>query len=242
MTEMTINGVDIGTYNARLLDYSVSGTAVTNSLSTADTLLRMPDLYSTTLAPRTLTIALTFFPVQLGSDSKKTSIFEKLSRAAENITRFEADIVGKVVEIGLPDGYMYTALVTAIPAATFDGTGEHDVTYTFSAIRHLHQETVSVVAGGVLNCKSNTTTACKIIFSVPNDVSSATICKITINNISANSEIIIDSEKGLITADGNNKFLDTDFVDFPYLQAGQNIISCTAENADIKVVYTPIYA
>ena len=57
------------------------------------------------------------------------SIAEKLATAAENITRFEAEIVSKTVEITLPDGYIYTALATTLPAATFDSSGEHDVSF-----------------------------------------------------------------------------------------------------------------
>jgi hypothetical protein len=242
MTEMTLNGTDIMTYMARLLEYSVSGTAVENNTSAASSRLSMPELYSSTLAPRTLTITLTFFPTQLGSDSRKTSIPERLTRATENITRFESDIIGKTVEIGLPDGYLYTALVTNIAAATFDGTGEHDIVYTFSAIRHLNVENISVKPNGNLICKSNTDTACKIIFTVPSHFADVEICGVKISNLDADIEYVIDSVNGIITANGENKFLDTEFIDFPYLQAGSNIISCSTKRADITVVYTPIFA
>lgn len=241
MSEMTINGVDVQTYNARLQDYTVSGTTLTNSVSAADTKLRMPYVFSTTLAPRTLTVTLTFFPVQLGSDSKRTSIPERLSRAAENITRFEAEIVGKVVEIGLPDGYLYTSLVTGIPAATFDGSGEHDVTYTFSAIRHSSEDVQTVTPNGKVFCKSTTKTPVKLVVSVPSAADSLTVFGITVNNVTANSEIIIDGIDGVVTMNGANKLLDTDLVDFPYLNPGYNVISCSDASVSIKVIYTPVY-
>ena len=85
-----------------------------------------------------------------------------------------------------------------------------------------------MAAGGKVYCKSNTKTPCRIVVSVPAARASLTICGIKINTVAANTDIIIDSEKGLITAGGVNKFGDT--------------ISCDASNADITIVYTPIYA
>ena len=241
LTEMTINGLDIKIYNARLQNYSVSGTALTHNLSTINTLLRMPSLFSSTLGTRTLTITLTFKPARLGSDSRSTSVIQKLRTAAENITRFEAEIVGKIVEITLPDGYSYTALVSAQPAATFDSSGEHDITYTFSAIRHKDTEEVNVQPNGQIYCSSTTKTPCKIILNIITKSEAVTICGVTINEVTDGAEIIIDGIDGIVTENGRNKVLDTDLVDFPYLNPGYNTISCSDETAVIKVIYTPVY-
>ncbi len=239
--EMTINGVDIQMYNARLQTFSVSGTTVSHNQSTTNTLLRMPSLFSTTLGTRTLTITLTFRPSGYGSDSKGMSIMEKLTTAAENIQRFEAEIVGKIVEIGLPDGFIYTALATTLPAASFDSSGEHDVTYTFSAVRHSAAETISVQPNGKVLCKSTTKTPVKLIISVPTATDSLTVFGITVNNVTANSEIVIDGIDGVVTMNGANRFLDTDLVDFPFLNPGYNTINCSNTSVAIKVLYTPIY-
>lgn len=239
--EMLINGVDINVYNARLQTYSVSGTTVTNNQSTVNTLLRMPSLFSATLGTRTLTITLTFKPSRHGSDSRGMSVAEKLATAAENITRFEAEIVGKTVEITLPDGYIYTALVTTLPAATFDSSGEHDVTYTFSAIRHSSEDVKAVEPNGKVFCKSTTKTPVKFVVNIPTAADSLTVFGITVNNVTANAEIIIDGIDGIVTMNGANKLLDTDLVDFPYLNPGYNVISCSDTSASIKVIYTPVY-
>lgn len=239
--EMLINGVDINVYNARLQTYSVSGTSLANNLSTVNTLLRMPSLFSTTLGTRTLTITLTFKPSRHGSDSRGMSVAEKLATAAENITRFEAEIVGKTVEITLPDGYIYTSLATALPAATFDSSGEHDVTYTFSAIRHFSEDVQAVEPNGKVFCKSTTKTPVKFVVSVPTAADSLTVFGITVKNVTANAEIIIDGIDGIVTMNGANKLLDTDLIDFPYLNPGYNIVSCSDTSASIKVIYTPVY-
>lgn len=239
--EMLINGVDINVYNARLQTYSVSGTTVANNLSTVNTLLRMPSLFSTTLGTRTLTITLTFKPSRHGSDSRGMSVAEKLATAAENITRFEAEIVGKTVEIALPDGYIYTALVTTLPAAAFDCSGEHDVTYTFSAIRHSAEDVQAVEPNGKVFCKSTTKTPVKFVVNVSVAAVTLTVYGITVNNVTANAEIIIDGIDGIITMNGRNKVMDTDLVDFPFLNPGYNVISCSETSASIKVIYTPVY-
>ncbi len=241
LSEMLINRVDINMYNARLQNYSVSGTALTHNLSTVNNLLRMPSLFSTMYGTRTLTITLTFRPVQHGSDSRGMSVIEKLSTAAENITRFESEIIGRNVEITLPDGYIYTSLVTTISAATFDSSGEHDVTYTFSAIRHSAKDVQEVNPNCKVFCKSTTKTPVKFVVTVPVTSNSLTIYGITVNNITANAELIIDGINGIVTMNGTNKLLDTDLVDFPYLNPGYNVISCSDSSASIKVIYTPIY-
>lgn len=240
--EMTINGVNIKRFNARLLSYSVGGTTLSHSTSAAGTVLRMNRVYHTVLAPRSLSITLTFFPVSSDSNSRDTTIPERLACSTQNMVRFESELIGQIVEIGLPDGYFYTASLTAIQAPTFDATGEQDVMYTFSAIRHGLQRKESVTAGNKLICRSNTKTPCRISFTLGSAQNSVTVCGVTINIVAANTEIVIDSENGLITAGGINKFSDTAFVDFPYLSPGENTINCSVSGVPLTIVYTPIFA
>lgn len=244
MTEMTLNGFDIKSYNARLLNYSVSGTAVTNNVSAVGTLLKMPSLFSASFGTRTLTITLTFSPAQLGSDARNTSVIDKLRTAAANIAKFEAEIIGKVVEITLPDGFCYTALASAPAAATFDSSGEHDVVYTFSAIRHKSKVIVDVPDDGKVFCNATTNVPCIITIN-----SSIVISKLkidinansfTITNINAGVNIVIDSEYASVTCNGKNKFSDCDIVDFPFLRPGYNTITADS-NIAIQVSYTPVY-
>ena len=240
--EMTINGINIKNYNARLLSYSVGGTVLTHSTSASGTVLLLNRVYNTVLAPRSLSITLTFFPISSDPGSRNTTIPERLSRSTHNIVRFESELIGQIVEIGLPDGYYYTACLTAIQAPTFDAAGEQDVMYTFSAIRHELQRKETVTSGNKLICRSNTKTPCKICFALSSAENTVTVCGITINTVAANTEIVIDSVNGLITSGGVNKFDDTEFVDFPYLSPGENTISCSVSGVALTVIYTPIYA
>ena len=241
MTEMSVNNIDISNYSARLLSYAVSGTTLTNNVSANTNLVKMPALYSTEYGTRTLTVTLTFFPCLDGCSAKGTEITDRYAAATDNISRFEADIIGKKVEISLPDGYMYSSIVTSVSAAAFDGSGEHDVTYTFMAVRHKPTITATVAPNGKIYCQSTTPCKFKLKVTLPEQSSLLSIMGIVVINISANTPLVLDGELGLITLGGVNKFLDSTLIDFPLLYPGENTIKCNNSKADIQITYTPIY-
>lgn len=241
LNEMTINGIDVSAYNARLQSYSVSGTTVTNNLSASRNILTAPTLFSSIPGTRTLSLTLTFYPWYLGDNAKGLSVSDRLAIAAENITAFEGLLVGKVVEIALPDGFIYTAIVNSIAAATFDSSGEHDVTYTFIAVRHAKPISEIIKANSYMICKSNTATLPIITAVYANAAAEVTLQGVKIKNITANTTIVIDSVSGKITASGKNKFGDSDLIDFPVLQPGKNQITSSVSDVSITVSYTPIY-
>lgn len=241
LNEMTINGIDISAYNARLQNYSIGGTTVTNNLSAFRSTLTAPTLFSAVPGTRILSLTLTFYPHYLGDNAKGLTVSDRLAIATENITAFEGLLVGKVVEITLPDGFIYTAIVNSIAAATFDSSGEHDVTYTFNAVRHAKRVDEIVQANCYMICKSNTATLPVITAVYANTTSEVILQGVTIKNIKAGTKIIIDSVSGLITADGVNKFNDSNLIDFPILQPGKNQITSSVSDVSITVSYTPIY-
>lgn len=241
LNEMTINGIDVSAYNARLQSYSISGTTVTNNLSASRSILTAPTLFSAVPGTRTLSLTLTFYPHYLGDNAKGLTVSDRLAIATENITAFEGLLVGKVVEISLPDGFIYTAIVNSIAAATFDSSGEHDVTYTFNAVRHAKPISEIIKANSYMICNSNTATLPIITAEYANTKSEVTLQGVTIKNIAVGTKIVIDSVLGLITADGKNKFGDSDLIDFPVLQPGENQITSSASDVRITVSYTPIY-
>lgn len=241
MTEMIINDKDISTFSARLMTFNVSGTAVTNNTSAAGSLLTVPILYGCTVAPRTVTVSLAFHPHELNESSRNRSVFHRLHCAAENIIAFESEIVGRQFEIILPDGYWYTCLHSGSSPSAPDASGIMDVTYTFLGIRHLPLVSEEVPVSGRINCLSNTKTAFKLFLSSETALSSLTICGVTVTGVPANTELIIDSVNGLITCGGGNKFADSDLIDFPYLNPGENTISCSAAGAAVRVEYTPVF-
>lgn len=241
MVEMTLNGIDIQNYNARLQNFSVSGTSVANNISQNSNVLKMPSLFSSVLGTRKITLTLTFRPNRYGEPTRNVSVSDRLELAAENIALFEAAVIGRIVEIGLPDGFIYTALIDTIGAPTFDSSGEHDVVYTFSAIRHKPREIKAVSPNGKLYCKSTVSTPFKLSYIPSADLSNFTVMGIKIKALPSGSELVIDSERCIITIDGVNKFLDTDCTSFPMLHPGSNTITSSITTAEITVSYTPVF-
>lgn len=240
--EMTVNNRSIKEYNARLLNFSVGGTERSYSQSSAGSILRMPSIYHTTLSPRRLSITLTFFPKSYGSErNRNRSIPERLMRSTDNIVRFETDILNKVVEIGLPDGYIYKAYLQLCGTPSFDATGQQDIEYTFFAIRTKPAVKQIISSGGTVYCESNTITPFRLSCLVPQK-GNITICDVSFWSVEANSEIVMDSELGIVTANGNNIFAQTTLIDFPYLNPGVNTITCSVSGLEIAVIYTPVYA
>lgn len=64
---------------------------------------------------------------------------------------------------------------------------------------------------------------------------------IIIKNLHANKKIVINGEEGTILEEGINKFLDTDFWEFPFLLPGTNTIKLNKNNCNIAIKYKPRY-
>ncbi|MDO4553710.1 MAG: phage tail family protein [Lachnospiraceae bacterium] len=64
---------------------------------------------------------------------------------------------------------------------------------------------------------------------------------ITIRELSKDKKIILNSETGLITEDGANKFKDVDLWELPSLLPGTNIIKCSTKNLEITVKFKPMF-
>ncbi|NBI08056.1 phage distal tail protein [Senegalia massiliensis] len=62
---------------------------------------------------------------------------------------------------------------------------------------------------------------------------------ITLNNLTIDNTVILDGVKGLITENGENKFLDYDSWGFPRLEPGENNISVDNDTLDIIIKYKP---
>lgn len=64
---------------------------------------------------------------------------------------------------------------------------------------------------------------------------------IVIKKLKSNKKIIIDSLEGTVLEDGKNKFMDTDFWEFPFLVPGINTIKINKDTCNINVKYKNRY-
>jgi len=121
------------------------------------------------------------------------------------------------LDIELKSGYAYLPAV----AVTLSGTSQ----------------TVTV--------PGNLPTPAVVTLTPPINLASVTITgmgkPITVNNLHANTPVIIDGEQCLITESGLNKFAETDMWNFPTLQPGANTITSSTVNCVVKIAYKPKY-
>lgn len=242
MTEMLIDNQDIKAFGARLLSFSVGGSTVTQNMS-ADNICNVPAVFSTSVGTRTLTVTLVFQPSRAGDNSKNVPLLQRYANSTDNVTRFEAYLMFHgTVEILLPDGYLYSSVCTSLGAGALDGTGEQEVAYNFTAVRHKPLQIISLTGlSTTVLCEATTAVYCRVSLTADKDYNSITIFGITVNNISANDVIVIDGIDKSVTKNGVNIFNDTDLIEFPTLKQGKNTITVSSDTVKGYIEYYPIY-
>lgn len=76
--------------------------------------------------------------------------------------------------------------------------------------------------------------------SPSSDLSTLKICGITAKNLKANEVFIIDGIEGRVTANGINRFQDTDIIDFPKIMPGKNEITMSS-NVPVSISFYPVF-
>lgn len=238
---MKVNGKHITLFGARLLDYTISGTPLTQYSSDV---MRygIQNNYGTKTANKTITVSLTFKPTWFPPLHYNPSMRERLNRVSEQITQFDAELLkSDRVTIKLPNGYTYLCVPTVLGTATDDGSATHDSTYTFTGVQVLPMLNVSP-RNGIINCTSNTETDCIITLKAKTTVSVAEVFGVKIKDLKNNDVVVIDGIKKTVLCNGINKFADVDLTSFPTLQPGKNTVNLSpTEGLDISVSYYPTF-
>ncbi len=238
---MKINGKDISLFGAKLIDYTIGGTPLTQY--SADVMrYGIQNNYGTKTANKNITISLAFKPTWTPPLHYTPSIRERLNRVSEQITKFDAELLkSDRVEIELPNGYTYLCVPVTLGTAADDGSATHDSTYTFTGVQVLPMLTVKPL-DGIVNCTSNTETDCIITVTAKAVIASANIFGIKIKNLNENDVVIIDGIKKTVMCNGVNKFADVDLTAFPTLLPGKNAVNAApSECLDISVSYYPTF-
>lgn len=242
MAEMLINGHDIAGYGARLLTYDIGGTTITNYTANTGHIHSLPMLLGRDLAPRKLTITLTF--------ASSGTVLDRLQQVAVRKCNFDREVTRTdPCIIQLPNGYYYRCRIVTIGSLPGDSSGLVDVAYTFDAIQQLSEVEFSMTQGtSYLLCTSTTDIHCVVELTHV----SGTVGKITCDalgitaNIPIGKTLIIDGYEKTITIDGANAFANlTEFMSFPVLHPGTNALSLfgnsgTAYSLSMLIRYYPI--
>ena len=219
---MKVNGKHISLWGARLVDYTIGGTPITQYSSD---LMRygVPNIYGTKTSNKTITIDLTFKPTWIPPIHYIPSIRERLHKVTEQITAFDAELIkSDRVSIELPNRYTYICNPVTLGTAADDGSGTHDSTYVFTGVQVMPLITVTPI-NTTINCRSNVLTDCIITLTAKENIDEAMALNIVVRNLKKNDVVVIDGVKKTVLCNGINKFADVELTAFPTLRPGVNL-------------------
>lgn len=244
MNEMKINGVDIDSFNARLLSFNVSGTKFSNNCNVNDNRLYFPKLYSRTYQQKTLTVTLTF------RGTGKT-VFDRLSSLHKSTSAFDKAVFADELLISLPDGFVYRAVCQSIGDLAPDGDGIADVTYTFSVLQCLPFVSKTIY-NGIHKINNEGNVECDCIIEATNNTDVAQLLNFRTfgfkySPLQPGETLIINGFDNTLTVSGVNVFNNfISFIEFPRLPPGSFNFYTSCYSADpqaitIKVSFYPTF-
>lgn len=221
--EIKVNGASC---DAIILSYRIGQSILTAEYSQSATSLY---LFSSTVGVRPLSLK------TLVRGQSRAECEVKISNIMQTLHgKNEIEIVG---------GNCYTAVLTSAKDPEPIGYAAMTAEYEFVAIAH-GKEVIQEIGSGVdIVCTSTVPeTACVLTITPAVDLDSVTVMGITVHNLTANSPVIIDGRRKLVTEDGVNKFADTDLISFPKLKPGANTITISEPtNVTVQLAYYPTY-
>lgn len=170
------------------------------------------------------------------------------SEIAKNISNF-LSLCRNAIELRV-DGYenIFKCILSKRSIKKMEVDSDYRLNLSF--IGYEHGEEVIIDANRVQETiinnegNSNTPIIMEILPSVDSidfTVSGLTDEPFIIKNLKQGKKIIINSEAGIITQEGINKFNDFETWEFPFLYPGDNRITISKNICDIKIKYKPMY-
>lgn len=211
---VTVSGIDVyQSFNADLKEYTVEPGTLT-----VDYQQRIGKsgllLFGNESTPKLLTLA---FYVG-GEDEDEAQI--NAERLIQSCSR------ECVIRIGSSQ-FEYAALLSGAP--TVEDTGVQSyllVTLVLYAVRRLPLVSVDFTGKTLqLDNPGAVASGLRIILTPTKKITSMQVGDVTVKNLAANVPFVIDGLSGTVTADGENRFADTDLTQFPQIQPGENEIS-----------------
>lgn len=224
-TTMTVNGTDIFTYNALIEKFSVSGTEIKNETYQGVNRTNY-NLLNSLFYMKTITIS-----IFLSADTRRNLTLAK--------SRLDSLMWGKV-ELGLPDGFYYTATLQSTGELAIVGIDDNSVIalceYTFTGIQH---DPLVTSTGNTIDCQSTIPyTDCRLTCTASQAYSSITIGTVTITGVASGDVLVVDGINGRILQNGAPCAGNMSFRRFPSLTPGSNTFNCPEE---LTIEYYPTY-
>lgn len=233
---MIINSKDIALYNAKLLSKVFSSSTCNIS----------KEWLTASVKPITVSKQFTY-----GSGTLKFLIegaTEDILK--ENVSNLIADISESIINFG--DGFFYKVTLNS---TSEDGIFFNNVTDLYAenikitlSVDELFKDYIELelIQGMSIDLEGSKDTECIVEITPIQTLGELIITgfskePITITNLQKDVKIIINGEDKTITADGVNKFNDTDMWEFPYLKVGINNINFSKTYFTGTVKYRPRY-
>lgn len=133
----------------------------------------------------------------------------------------------------------YRAILTSSSTSSTSFRYYTQVTLTFNVMESLPLTTHEISSNAIIYNPGTAESECILEITPKNQLPQYTIMGITIKNLTVNTTVTIDGINKTVMAGTDNKWADTDLVDFPALQPGKNEITMSS-NQPVVISYYPI--
>lgn len=222
---MTINKIPISKYGARLrADYSVSGSDITATY-------QKPKagnaffVISQTVGMKTITLPFDIYGRSPADAKRKLSSLDALAS-------------GGKVELSLPDGMLYTAVLQTIAQPTAITDRILSCAHTFLGIQHDAKIRLDTDGGHFWANGTLPQMDCILSVTVGADANKYPFAGVTFSGVKKGDVLILDGMTKRVLVNGAPGAQKCNLVEFPYLVPGRNIISCPDV---VTVEYYPSY-
>lgn len=231
---MKINGIDVRKYGAKQLKVEIQPPKMAASYEMMTKSL-LPTEYETDIPLGSMNLMIYFRAENRAALHRTMSSFMELFKnpcVIDEIKGFK----GKYKAYLTDDSYNKTLKnQKSILELSFDG-------YFFD------QEKTAEFNGrtdGKLYAEGSRNTYCTIEITARSELSDYSITlngeTYIVDRLAAGKTIIIEGKTGKVIMDGANAFDHVDMWEFPRLHSGENILTFSSEQANVKISYTPMW-
>lgn len=225
---MRIDGRPLSEYGAKLLDWKPGAPSLDNTVTPGKN-YSFPRLLHSEIAPKALTATINVIGRNYSDAVNKASA---LILAAN-----------KTTELFMPDGYYYRSALSSVSEIEWNTPWIAEFMLTFISVQHGAMVTIDVPRNNYPVHYLGTAPAGFVAeFTAPAAIQDITIFGMQITSIPAGAKIAIDGIEKSVTQNGENKFAETNIVDFPAFdpQNPDTVISMS-QYVPLKISYYPTY-
>lgn len=222
---MTINGIPISQFGAKLrADYTVSGASVETSYQKS----RRGSTYlflGSKLGLKTLTLPFDLYGATPAAAQRQLSELDALAASGK-------------VEIGLPNGFLYTSFLQVIATPLHITDRILSCSYSFAGIQHLGKIQREAKNGVFFAEGTLPEMDCVLSVTVGAAAGKYAFCGVNFSNVQKGDRLVLDGVTKRVLVNGAPGAARCDLVEFPQLVPGFNLLEC---KDTVTVEYYPSY-